>query len=210
MAVVTLTRDQLSGALRLGDSAEETAESERLLRYASIAVSWHSPRAPSDVLNEAAIRLASYLFDMPNAGRGAGYASAMRNSGAGSILLPYRLHRAASVSRAPTPTPVLDEGVTLGDVLDAVRVDPVAVKGIELERERMPDSLTLRLAGKQTGAHSRFAALIDNMDANPADFTAGIFTGLGAVMADSDTLATPAYMGASQFVFRLPSQRRED
>ena len=98
MAVVTLTVAELAAALRLGDSTEETAEATRLLAFATAAVTKHAPDAPDVVLNEAAVRLAAYLFDMPNAGRGAGYADAVRNSGAAAILLPYRVHRAGSTA----------------------------------------------------------------------------------------------------------------
>ena len=97
---MTLTVAELSAALRLGDTAEETAEATRLLAYATEAVTKHAPNAPAVVLNEAAIRLAGYLFDMPNAGRGAGYADALRNSGAAAQLLPYRVHRAGSTDAA--------------------------------------------------------------------------------------------------------------
>ena len=97
---VDLTVAQLAAALRLSDSAEETAEATRLLAFATAAVVKHAPAAPDVVHNEAAIRLAGYLFDMPNAGRGAGYADSLRNSGAAAILLPYRIHRAGSVAEA--------------------------------------------------------------------------------------------------------------
>ena len=100
---VKLTAAQLASTLRLGDSVEETAEVSRLLRYSAIAVVKRAPGAPAEVHNEAAIRLASYLFDQPNAGRGVGYANAIRNSGAGAILLPYRVHRAGRVSEGPRP-----------------------------------------------------------------------------------------------------------
>ena len=94
---VTLTQAQLSAVLRLGDSTEELGEVERLLSYATEAVTKHAPDAPEATANEAAVRLAAYLFDQPNAGKGDGYANAMRNSGAGRILLPYREHRAGSI-----------------------------------------------------------------------------------------------------------------
>lgn len=93
---VTLTDAQLAGALRLGDSTEELAEVTRLRTYAAEAVTRHAPAAPTATSNEAAIRLASYLFDQPHTGRGAMYAAAMRNSGAAAILLPYREHRAGA------------------------------------------------------------------------------------------------------------------
>ena len=94
---VTLTADQLAGALRLGDSTEELAEVTRLLAYSTEAVTKQAPEATA---NEAVVRLAAYLFDQPNAGRGVMYADALRNSGAGSILLPYRVHRAGSTAEA--------------------------------------------------------------------------------------------------------------
>lgn len=93
---VTLTVAQLSAALRLGDTTEETAEATRLLAYATEAISRHLGTAyattPAVVVNEAAIRLAACLFDQPNAGRGDSHANAMRSSGAARMLLPYRIH----------------------------------------------------------------------------------------------------------------------
>ena len=90
----------LAAALRLGDSAEETAEATRLLAYATTAVETYAPGAPANVQNEAVIRLAGYLFDRPMAARGAAYANAARNSGALRMLLPYRIHRAGSTAKA--------------------------------------------------------------------------------------------------------------
>ena len=100
---VTLTAAQLSAALRLGDTTEETAEATRLLSYATEAVVKHAPGStaapvPDAVHNEAVVRLSGYLFDMPNAGRGTMHADALRNSGARAILLPYRTHRAGAVA----------------------------------------------------------------------------------------------------------------
>ena len=101
---LTLTQVQLSAALRLGDSAEEVAEATRLLAYVTEAITRHLAdaydTAPAAIVNEAAIRLAGYLFDQPNAGRGLSYANAGRNSGAWAILLPFRVHRAGSTGEA--------------------------------------------------------------------------------------------------------------
>ena len=94
---ITITQAALSEALRLGGSAAETAQSTRLLSYSSLAVERHAPDAPDAVHNESVIRLAAYIYDQPNAGRGLAYANALRNSGAAAILLPYRVHRAGSV-----------------------------------------------------------------------------------------------------------------
>ena len=95
---VTIKRAELSVALRLGHSDAEMAQVARLLAYGTAAVEKHAPEAPTAISNEACIRLASYLFDQPSAGRGAAYANALRNSGAAAILLPYRVHRAGIVA----------------------------------------------------------------------------------------------------------------
>ena len=97
---VTLTVSQLAASLRLGSSTEENDEATRLLAYSSEAVLRHAPEATDTALNEAAIRLSGYLYDQPNAGRGLSFAHALRNSGAAGILLPYKIHRAGSVSEA--------------------------------------------------------------------------------------------------------------
>ena len=101
---ISLTQVELSAAIRLGDSAEEVAEATRLLAYATAAITQHlgTPYedAPEAIVNEAAIRLAGYLFDQPNAGRGLSFANAGRNSGAWAILLPFRVHRAGSTGEA--------------------------------------------------------------------------------------------------------------
>ena len=102
---VTLTVTELSAALRLGSTPEETAEATRLLAYATAAISRHLGNAyattPDAIVNEAAIRLAGYLFDAPTVSAGAGYANSLRNSGAAAILLPYRVHRAGVVTVVP-------------------------------------------------------------------------------------------------------------
>ena len=93
---VTLTVQELAASLRLGGSPEELAEATRLLAYTSESVERHAPHAPDVAQNEAAIRLAGFLYDQPFAGRGLSFAHALRSSGAASILLPYRIHRASS------------------------------------------------------------------------------------------------------------------
>ena len=102
---VTLTTSQLLSALRMGSTPEETQEATRLLSYATTAIEKYLGDAayadtPESVVNEASIRWTGYLFDMPFASRGSAFASAITNSGAGSILLPYRVHAAGSVAEA--------------------------------------------------------------------------------------------------------------
>ena len=106
---VTLTVADLLAALRMGESAEETAEGTRLLTFATLAITKHAPAAPDPVQNEAAIRLCGYLFDQPFATRGTTFANAGRNSGAWAVLLPYRVHRAGPIGDA------VDEAVAAAD-----------------------------------------------------------------------------------------------
>ena len=127
---LTLTQAELSAAIRLGDSTEEVAEATRLLAFTTEAISRHLgdayEAAPEAVVNEAAIRLAGYLFDQPNAGRGISFANAGRNSGAWAILLPYRVHRAGSTGEAvaaaqeavgTTSNPVINVAVVGADLV---------------------------------------------------------------------------------------------
>ena len=98
---VTLTATDLASAIRIGSSAEETAQATRLLAYAAGVISRHlgtaNDDAPEAVVNEAAIRLAGYLYDQPTAAGGASFANGLRNSSAAAMLLAYRVHRAGSV-----------------------------------------------------------------------------------------------------------------
>ncbi len=104
---VDLTAAQLAAALRLGDSTDETAEAGRLLAVGTEAVSRHLAGAYDDapvaIVNEACIRTAAYLYDQANAGRGTAHADALRSSGARGLLLPYRIHRAGSVTGIGVP-----------------------------------------------------------------------------------------------------------
>lgn len=127
---VTLTVSELLAALRLGDSTEETAEVTRILAYAALAVEQHAPSAPDIAQNEAVRRLSGYLFDQPEAGRGAAYANALRSSGAARMLLPYKVHRAgysdqveaAQQAVGTVGNPVVDVGYS-GDVLTVTYSD---------------------------------------------------------------------------------------
>ena len=125
---VTLTQAQLSAAVRLGDSTEEVAEATRLLAYVTEAIARHLgdayEAAPETTVNEAAIRLAGYLFDQPNAGRGLSFANAGRNSGAWAILLPFRVHRAGTTGEAVAAAQEA-VGSTVNPVVD-VTTDAVA------------------------------------------------------------------------------------
>ena len=101
---VTITAAQLASAIRVGDTAEETAEVTRLRTYAITEITRYLGDAyddtPEEVVNEATVRLVAYLYDQPTTARGAAFANAMRNSGAGRMLLGYRVHRAGNTGEA--------------------------------------------------------------------------------------------------------------
>lgn len=124
---VTLTQAELSAALRLGSTAEENAETTRLLAYATEAISRHLGEAYADtpevIVNESAIRLCAYLYDQPNAGRGISFANAGRNSGAWSILLPYKVIRAGSVEKAASAAVQSGSAVQLRTAWEADAAD---------------------------------------------------------------------------------------
>ena len=101
---INLSTSALLSALRLSDTPEENQEATRLLAFATETISTYLgdayAGAPSAVLNESAIRLCGYLFDQPYATRSTAFSNALRNSGAGAMLLPYRVHRGGLVSGA--------------------------------------------------------------------------------------------------------------
>ena len=111
---MALTATQLRDALRLGTDADTLAQVTRLLAVATAAVEEHAPAAPDAFKDEAVVRLAGYWFDQPNFAEGSGTAAALRNSGAGDLLLKHRAPRARSTSGAtPTTTSSGEPGVDL-------------------------------------------------------------------------------------------------
>ena len=103
---VNLTAAALATAMRVGTTTEELTEVTRLLDFGTDAVERYLgplcyDRADTSAANEACIRLAAYLYDMPNAGRGDRHTDPIRYSGAGRILSPFLVHRGAAVAEGP-------------------------------------------------------------------------------------------------------------
>ena len=96
---MAVTADMLTRALRAGTDTDTRAEVTRLVSVAQALVETYlsGASAPEAVQDEAVIRLASYLFDQPTVSAGLPFANAGRNSGAWSLLAPYRVQRAASI-----------------------------------------------------------------------------------------------------------------
>ena len=89
-----ISENELYDCLKLDGSSEERRAARRLFKAACELVNKHAPNAPIPILQEACFRLAAYWYDQPNAGRGAGFANAFRNSGAQALLVQYRRIRA--------------------------------------------------------------------------------------------------------------------
>ena len=97
---VTATVSDVARSIRAVASTDVLAELADLLAYASGEVTRIAPLAPDAVHNRAAVSVVGYLYDRPTSGREKTYANAIRNSGAGAMLLPYRVHRGGSTATA--------------------------------------------------------------------------------------------------------------
>ena len=87
---MALTVTSLAAALRIGDGIGAPEEPQlgiltRLLNVGNSIVEARAATAPSDVKDEAVIRLCGYLYDSPTAAQGDGYAFAWRHSGAAGL-----------------------------------------------------------------------------------------------------------------------------
>ena len=99
---VTRTVSQLAADLRLGDGTTEPTGAQgivlaRIDATARAMVLEHAPDAPSEISNEAFVRVSGFLYDSDPSGSTPGGPSALRSSGAAAILSPYRVRRAGVV-----------------------------------------------------------------------------------------------------------------
>ena len=90
--------EQLSAALRIGDGTTATPEPTlsiltRLLGVGQAFVELRADGAPDDIKDEAAIRMAAYLWDQPTAGAAGRYADAWRYSGASALVARWVVRR---------------------------------------------------------------------------------------------------------------------
>ena len=199
---LTLTQVELSAAIRLGDNAEEIAEATRLLAFTTEAITRHLgttayEAAPEAVVNEAAIRLAGYLFDQPNAGRGLSFANAGRNSGAWTILLPYRVHRAGTTGDAVAAA---QEAMgTPGNPVTDVSVDAVAatITVTFADGTTRTDTLPAGMDGGVLDQTARDAAADAQATADGRAVQADIDSAVATHTADPDAHHTPPAGGGT-------------
>ena len=98
---VEITAVQLAAALRIGDGATALAEPQasvinRMLAVATATVERYAEDAPSDVQDEAVIRMAGYMFDAPP-GNSRQHSNAFSQSGAQALVAPWRVVRATKI-----------------------------------------------------------------------------------------------------------------
>ena len=101
---ITLTASELQAALGI-----DSATAIRLLPVATELVNRFAPDAPGVIADEAVVRTAAWLHEAPAAGQtsettgdlstryAASSMSALRNSGAMSLLSPWKQRRAGAV-----------------------------------------------------------------------------------------------------------------
>ncbi|MYA99310.1 MAG: hypothetical protein F4118_10560, partial [Acidimicrobiaceae bacterium] len=114
---MAITVAELAAAIRVGTSTEETAQVTRLKAVGETIIENYADAAPDAIKDEALIRLAGFLYDAPNVA----YANALTGSGAASLLLPYRTHRAGIVeSSGGTVRAPSTQGVDVDEVNDLI------------------------------------------------------------------------------------------
>ena len=115
---ITITVAEVTRAVRAGSGDATTAEITRLLEYATIVIDDYVDDAPDVVANQAAVMLVGYIFDRPTTYRYASYANLIRNSGVGSVLLPYRVIRGGNVAQGAIDTAQAAVGSVGNPVVD--------------------------------------------------------------------------------------------
>ena len=103
--MITRSLAQLAGDLRLGDGvADPTGPAavllERIAATARVMVVDYAPNAPDAIHDEAFVRLAGWLYDADPSGSTPGGPTALRSSGAASLLGPYRVRRGGQIGKA--------------------------------------------------------------------------------------------------------------
>ena len=105
---MALTLIQFAAGIRIGDGVTALEEPRltivtRAKGVAEAYIEKVAPLAPDVVQDEAVIRLGRAIYDSPPSTRGFDYASSFVNSGAGSLLAPWRNWRRALSPDEVTP-----------------------------------------------------------------------------------------------------------
>ena len=103
--MITRSLAELAGDLRVGDGETEptgpaTVILERIAATARVMVVAFAPAAPDAIHDEAFVRLCGWLYDADPSGSTPGGPTALRSSGAASLLGPYKVRRAGLIGDA--------------------------------------------------------------------------------------------------------------
>ena len=185
---------ELAAALRLGDGVAEPVEPvkgvlTRLLAAAESLVDKYAPDVPAAIQDEAVTRLVGYTYDRPDSPRGSGYAAAWLNSGAASLVAPWRIHRVEGEGEGAVPgNPVVD--ITLdAHLLTVTYADGETV------------ALALPAGTDGTGDDAATWAEAGNTDLIPAaKMRAATSTERGAVRAGTNAIIDTATRGRRYWV----------
>ena len=96
--MITRTLAQLAGDLRVGNGVDDPTGPvavilARIAATAKVLVVRYAPNAPDAIHDEAYVRVAGWLYDADPAGSTPGGPTALRSSGAASLLGPYLVRR---------------------------------------------------------------------------------------------------------------------
>lgn len=179
MALITI--EQVAAAVRVNNTAAETAEITRLVEYATSEINRLADNVPDVIFNEAVIRIVGYLYDAPTTS----YANAVTNSGAAAMLLPYRVHRAGIVSGADaTETTGGGGGVQGGG---GVGVSQLELDAVEDKADRNTRNIEANTQAIQTNTQ---AAAQAQTTAETRGVPAGGTSGQALVKASGDDYDT--------------------
>ena len=198
---MALTVEQLGRHLRIvGSSLGNIPQSQvlvlrELLEYCETEVNSVAPGAPETVKDRATIQLAGYINDQPDAPAGSGYANALRNSGATSVLSRYIVRRAVSIG---------PDGP--GDVTAAATATPAPAPGTPAPAPGTPGTPgldTIAINALIAAAIATALAGIKHIDQTARDDAAAAAAGAAAAKAAADAAASNTVAVTTSL--RLPS-----
>lgn len=124
---MAVTAEELTATLRVDpDDADEQSIVARILATGNALVEHYAGNAPTAIKDEAAIRIAGYLYDAPTASRTTMFAHVGRNSGAWGLLLPWRRPSALSTGEAADAG---DTATTTGEDVAVIVLEATETEG---------------------------------------------------------------------------------
>ena len=104
---MAVTVEDLAIALRLspdgtGVEAGQLAVITRLLGVGEAHIELLIPNAPDAIKDECIIRMATYIYDQPPAGRRDSFANSWVNSGAGALASRFKQQSGSETADSPT------------------------------------------------------------------------------------------------------------